>query len=353
MTPEAPDAQVPAGFPGVGPARLSALIPAVVGFVVLAVVAGLWFSSRLPAAYSITSMGSVDTGGAPSAGHEHGAAAVSVISLVADPAQAADVVVDLRAGQGVVTLADGRQIEGFTLNGTSPGPTIEVIQGQLVEIRVSNDDVSDGMTLHWHGVDVPNAADGVAGVTQDAIPPGGSYVYRFVARDAGTYWYHSHQVSHQQTLGGLFGALVVRPAGRPVPDTVALLHTYAGVRTINGRAGESRVPIEPGTEVRVRVVNTDSGPAPVWVSGAPFRVVAVDGREVNDPPAVDGESVLVTAGGRADLEIRAPDSGAARVQVAGASLLVGNGPAPTTPAPQRQVDLLSYGLPAPEQIGLP
>jgi FtsP/CotA-like multicopper oxidase with cupredoxin domain len=355
MTPVEPDPQYPADTPGVGPRRLTAWIPPVVGLLVVAVVAGVWFSSRLPAAYSVTSMGSVDTGGAPMPGHQHGmapdgTAGISVTSLVADPDQSADVVVNLRAGQGVVTLADGREVEGFTLNGTSPGPTIEAVQGQLVEVRVHNDDVSDGMTLHWHGVDVPNAADGVAGVTQDAIPPGGDHTYRFVAQDAGTYWYHSHQVSHAQTQGGMFGALVVRPPGPAALDTIALLHTYAGVRTINGQAGESRVPAAAGDSVRIRVVNTDPGPAPVWVAGAPFRVVAVDGRDLNDPGPVDGESVLVTAGGRADLELRVPETGAARVEVAGASLLVGDGPAPTVPAPRQQVDFLTYGRPAPEQI---
>ena len=69
------------------------------------------------------------------------------------------------------------------------------------------------MTLHWHGVDVPNAEDGVAGVTQDAVPAGGEFTYRFVADDAGTYWYHSHQVSDDEVRGGLFGALVVAAAG--------------------------------------------------------------------------------------------------------------------------------------------
>ena len=356
MTPVEPDSESTAGFQGVGQVRPKTLIPAVIGLAVVAIVAGLWFSSRLPAAYSVTSMGSVDTGGAPMAGHQHGtgpdgAPGISLTSLVADPDRAADVVVDLHAGQGIVRLADGREIEGFTLNGTSPGPTIEAVQGQLVEVRVHNDNVRDGMTLHWHGVDVPNAADGVAGVTQDAIPPGGDHVYRFVAQDTGTYWYHSHQVSHAQTLGGLFGALVVRPRGQDTSDTVALLHTYAGVRTINGRAGESRVPAEAGDSVRVRVVNTDPGPAPVWVAGAPFQVVAVDGRDLNGPDVVEGESVLVTAGGRADLEIRVPDTGAARVEVAGASLLVGDGPAPTVPAPRQQVDFLTYGDPAAEQTG--
>ena len=62
-----------------------------------------------------------------------------------------------------------------------------------------------GVALHWHGLDVPNAMDGVAGVTQDAVLVGGEYVYRFVAEQVGTYWYHSHQVSHEQVIGGLFG----------------------------------------------------------------------------------------------------------------------------------------------------
>ena len=108
----------------------------------------------------------------------------------------------------------GEEVRGYTLNGTSPGPALRVHQGDLVEVTLRNVDVPDGVTLHWHGVDVPNAEDGVAGVTQDAVGPGEEYVYRFVAEDAGTYWYHSHQVSHAQVRGGLFGTLVVLPPGR-------------------------------------------------------------------------------------------------------------------------------------------
>ena len=85
--------------------------------------------------------------------------------------------------------------------------------GQLVEVRLVNESVPAGVTLHWHGVDVPNAEDGVAGVTQDAVPVGGEYTYRFRARQAGTFWYHSHQVSHEQVVRGLFGALVIAPPG--------------------------------------------------------------------------------------------------------------------------------------------
>ena len=111
---------------------------------------------------------------------------------------------------------------GFTVNGTSPGPEIRARQGQLIEVHLRNESVAAGVTLHWHGVDVPNAMDGVAGVTQDAVPVGGEFTYRFVADQAGSFWYHSHQVSNPQVAGGLLGSLVVtpksghRPAGRRV-----------------------------------------------------------------------------------------------------------------------------------------
>ncbi|HQR80627.1 MAG TPA: multicopper oxidase family protein [Actinomycetota bacterium] len=327
------------------------VLPFAVALVVVAVLAGYWVTSRLPPAYSVMSMGEVDTGGAPMAAH-HGQPSVSVTGLVVDEGRVADVVYDLTASQGPVELADGRRIEGFALNGTTPGPTLEAVVGQLVEVRVHNQNVTDGMTLHWHGVDVPNSADGVAGVTQDAIPPGGDFTYRFVAQDTGTYWYHSHQVSHAQVLGGLLGALVVKPASEDnASDVVTVLHTYDGVRTINGRAGDSRVPAQPGDMVRVRVINTDPGPAPVWVAGARFRVVAVDGRDLNEPALVQDQSVVITAGGRADLQIRVPRTGAVRVQVAGASLTLGEASAPEVRTPQQAVDFLHYGRPAPEQVG--
>ena len=67
------------------------------------------------------------------------------------------------------------------------------------------------MTIHWHGVDVPNAEDGVAGVTQDAVLPGERYMYRFRAEQVGTFWYHTHQVSSKEVRRGLFGALVIEP----------------------------------------------------------------------------------------------------------------------------------------------
>lgn len=346
---------------GVRPGRIVALGLGGAAVVLLLVVLSTWWAgSRMPAAYSVDSMGVADlglgrnaAGQGPGHGGDGGAppATVSVTDLSADPARPADVRVELTARAGPVTLADGRTVDGYSMNGTSPGPVVRAVQGDMVEVLVRNESVAAGMTLHWHGMSVPNAADGVAGVTQDAIAVGQTFVYRFVARDAGTYWYHSHNLSHEQVLRGLLGAVVVQPASLPVDptaagDVVALVHTYGGVRTINGRAGQSHVSAAPGALVRVRVINTDNGPMPVWVSGADFQVVAIDGSEVNEPQSVIGRSVVLTAGARSDLLVRVPSNGAAAVEVAGTSLVLGDGPVPSSPAPREQVDLLTYGLPA-------
>ena len=98
------------------------------------------------------------------------------------------------------------QIWGF--DGIAPGPEIRVTQGARVQRRVIND-LPDPTSTHWHGIRIENAMDGVAGLTQDAIRPGQSFDYDFVAPDAGTYWYHAHNRSFEQVARGLQGALIV------------------------------------------------------------------------------------------------------------------------------------------------
>ena len=329
----------------------------------LAAVAGLagavglaafgWASSRL-GEYSVMAVGGHGMHAAAGSGHPAGHGSVSVVSLTADPARPADVRVQLVARRGTVAVPGGRGVAGYTDNGTAPGPQVRARQGQLVEVTFVNESVPHGASLHWHGVDVPNAADGVAGVTQDAVPVGGRHVYRFVAEDIGTYWYHSHQVSHEQVEKGLLGPVVVDPSTGPEPgvtDVVALLHVYAGQHTLNGRADDERVVATPGSRTRIRVVNTDQGTAAVW-SSVPYRVVATDGRDVVGPTQVTGRTVLVPAGGRLDVEVTTPPDGrAARVHVGGARSVV-VGPAGSVPPdavaqPRDQLDLLSYGSPGP------
>jgi len=340
-----------------GRERRNLLLAVAATLVVVVPLGWLWQDSRVPGTYSVMSMGYLDYGGGPHGdamagmpgmGGSSGAQQVSVADLVADPRRPADVTVDLTARRGRVRLADGRTLDGYTLNGTSPGPTIRVAQGQLLEVHLHNANVPDGITLHWHGVDVPNAEDGVAGVTQDAVLPGHDFTYRFVADHAGSYWYHSHQVSHEQVVGGLFGALVVTPPhpDRSVLDVVALSHLYDGLATLNGHDRDVAVPAAAGRLVRVRVVNTDNGPVRAW-AGAPFRLAAVDGYDVHEPGLVVDRAVTVTAGGRADLLVKVPPEGVqVRVSGAPALLLGASGDAvPPAAEPGRELDLLDYGTP--------
>lgn len=327
----------------------------------------LWQDSLLPEAYSVMDMGYADYGGGPSSPHADGAGHADhaggasahgghsgpgrdVTQLIADKDRPADVAVTMVARKQRFQLASGRAFDGYTLNGQSPGPVVKARQGQLVQVRLINESVPGGITLHWHGLDVPNAADGVAGVTQDAVGIGKEFTYRFVADQAGTFWYHSHQMSHEQVRGGLLGAIVIEPAEtRETTDVVALVHLYNGVRTINGREGDVPVEAPPGARVRVRVINTEYGVMPVWVSGAPYRLAAIDGTEVNRPAPVQDKAVIVAAGGRADLEVTMPADGTpVRVHLGGpAAVVLGTKASQPVSRPPATLDPLTYGTPAP------
>lgn len=319
----------------------------------------LWQASRLPEAYSVMDMGYADHGGGSDGGSmTHGArgphaTARSVTSLIADLDRPADVVVTLTARTQRFRLPSGRVINGYTLNGQSPGPVIRATAGQLVQVRLINESVPDGITLHWHGVDVPNAEDGVAGVTQDVVRTGEEFTYRFVADQVGTFWYHSHQMSHEQVRRGLLGALVVTESRPPadVVDVVALTHMYDGARTVNGHEDNVPVEVPPGGRARVRVINTENGEMSVWVAGAPFRLLAVDGTDLNGPTQVQDTGVLVTAGARADIEVTMPEDGSpVRIDLDGSvAVVLGSSSydAAAVPRPTKTLDLLSYGMKAP------
>ncbi len=309
--------------------RRGLLIACAATVAILGPLGWFWWQSLLPGEYSVMDMGYIDYGngdtsaGAGHTGHDE-SDAIGIDDLGVNPERPADVTYELEARQETFELASGRSVDGYTLNGESPGPTIRANQGDLVEVTVTNESVPDGITLHWHGIDVPNPMDGVAGVTQDAVMEGESFTYRFIADQAGTYWYHSHQVSHEQVIGGLLGGVIIQPQptaqerGSPAVDVdqLAIVHLYDGVRTVNGEEGDVAIDAEEGDVVRVRVVNTDNGPMSVWTSGADYQVTAIDGYDVNEPDQVSAEAVTVTAGGRADLELTVPPTGA-RVELGG------------------------------------
>lgn len=111
----------------------------------------------------------------------------------------------------------GRPTEAaITINGTIPGPTIRMREGQDVVIRVRNRLHDEGTSIHWHGLLVPTTMDGVPGVSFAGIEPGETFTYRFKVRQSGTYWYHSHSGLQEQL--GHYGALIIDPAG-PEPFT--------------------------------------------------------------------------------------------------------------------------------------
>jgi FtsP/CotA-like multicopper oxidase with cupredoxin domain len=129
------------------------------------------------------------------------------------PAAAADVrEIRIETRQLKWELAPGRSITAMAYNGRVPGPEIRVKEGERLRVVLKNS-LGEPTTIHWHGVDVPNAMDGVPGITQEPVPPGGTFVYEFEARPAGTRWYHTHFQEHRQMDLGLVAPLIIEPAG--------------------------------------------------------------------------------------------------------------------------------------------
>ncbi len=136
-----------------------------------------------------------------------------------DPAPGV-VEVRLEARVAPIALA-GVSVDMWTYEGTLPGPTIRAHRGDKVVVHFKNS-LPAPTTIHWHGVRVPNAMDGVPDVTQRPVPPGGTFDYAFTVPESGTYWYHPHVASSTQVGYGLYGALVVEdaaPADSGVPSS--------------------------------------------------------------------------------------------------------------------------------------
>src|SRR3546814_1309629 len=100
------------------------------------------------------------------------------------------------------------ETEVWGYNGTTPGPEIRLRRGDRLRVLVENR-LDEETTVHWHGIRLPNAMDGVPHLTQKPIGPGETFAYAFDLPDDGTYWYHPHQRSFEQVGRGLYGALIV------------------------------------------------------------------------------------------------------------------------------------------------
>jgi FtsP/CotA-like multicopper oxidase with cupredoxin domain len=308
---------------------------------------------------------SVVTGGGPA--HAHGTAhARSVADLrgLAGPASGgARRRHVLTAKKATVRLESGHEIDAWTYNGQVPGPAITATEGDLIEVTLRNSDIEDGVTLHWHGYDVPCGEDGVPNLTQHPVAPGEEFVYRFRADQVGTYWYHTHEASDPGVRKGLYGTLVVSPrAGQPADegtggqrlDLTLPVHTFAGTVVVGDQDERTTHTAAPGTTVRLRLINTDSDTHRLALAGTRFRIAAVDGRDLNHPGQVRDVSLRLPAGGRYDLVFAMPDTPVALVvdddRDTGV-LLRPDGDADAEPRTEDtsdwpELDLLDYGTPA-------
>ncbi|WP_311215057.1 MULTISPECIES: multicopper oxidase family protein [unclassified Arthrobacter] len=265
---------------------------------------------------------------------------------------------ELTARVEQVTLPSGQRTEAWTF-GSLPGPALEATLGEVMEVELKNRDVTAGVTLHWHGYDVPNAMDGVAGATQDAVMPGQSMTYRFTAAQAGTYWYHTHQDSAEGVRKGLYGTFVVHDptVSRAETDIVVAGHDLSGLGLLGSSDRTSTYSAALGSSVRMRLINTDSLPQRYLVEGTSFKAVAVDGTEVNQPGEVSGQLVRLGAGGRVDIAFTMTDRPVTlRSDSASSAVVVAAPPdSPDVTVPEKAppgifnttpvLDLLDYGEP--------
>ncbi|MEU4532640.1 multicopper oxidase family protein [Micromonospora ureilytica] len=275
----------------------------------------------------------VAPGAAPAVPHDHGFSATRIVD---EPTRR----FTLTAGTATVD-AGGRDVDAWAFNGQVPGPELTATVGDVLEVTLRNRDIGRGVTLHWHGYDVPNDQDGVPGVTQAVVRPGQEFVYRFRADQAGTYWYHTHSASDVGVRMGLYGVLVVRPGPVTGLDVTVPAHTLAG-RPLPAPRVER---VEAGVPVRLRLINTDSTTHRYALAGTAFRVAAIDGVDLRGPTPLMDTAVLIPAGGRYDLVFDAPATPVA-LFVDGRAVY-STGPVSTATGAWPVLDPLAYGATAP------
>ena len=215
----------------------------------------------------------------------------------------------------------------WSYNGDVPGPEIRLRQGDRLRAAVDNR-LSEATTIHWHGVRVPNAMDGVPDLTQKPIEPGARFVYEFEVPDAGTYWYHPHLYSIEQVGRGLAGPLIIEERVPPAVDRdvtwllgdwrlnedasidthfvnrmeMAMAGRIGNTVTINGRIPDA-FQVRSGERLRLRLIN--AAPARLFAlrfGGHHPLIVALDGQPV-EPHAPENDRVVLGPAMRADVII--------------------------------------------------
>ncbi|AJQ97461.1 multicopper oxidase family protein [Gynuella sunshinyii] len=204
--------------------------------------------------------------------------------------------------------------------------TLHLKQGVPQKIRVTNN-LPQATTVHWHGVRVANAMDGVSGLTQSPIQPGEYFEYEVMSPDAGTFWFHSHHNTVEQLARGLYGALIVSGEKEPVFEqdwlllmddwllnedgqidtTFNNLHTQAhagrmgNILSVNAQLGAWKQQTQPGDRVRLRLVNTATNRILQLRPEFPGALLlAKDGQPLMTPEPV-GDLIVMGPGERWDL----------------------------------------------------
>jgi manganese oxidase len=236
------------------------------------------------------------------------------------------------AGEYDHEFAPGLVAKVWGYNGRTPGPTIEVVEGDRVRFYLTNR-LPAPTTIHWHGVLLPNGMDGVSGLNQRPAEPGETIVYEFTVRQAGTLMYHSHFDEMTQQAMGLVGMFVVHPRNvppdrRPTRDFVLMSHEWRidpgtsrpnpnemtdfNVLTFNGKAFPGTAPLvaKLGDRVRVRIGNlSPMSHHPIHLHGYQFRITETDGGRIPESAQWPETTVLVAVGTTRTIEFVADEPG--------------------------------------------
>jgi FtsP/CotA-like multicopper oxidase with cupredoxin domain len=209
-------------------------------------------------------------------------------------------------------LLPGQAMNHWGYNGTMPGPTIQVTEGDRVRIVLHNE-LPEPTSLHLHGLELPVAMDGVPHVVQNPVKPGETFVYELTVHQTGTYFYHAHEA--MQEAIGMVGLFIIHPkaaytpavdqdfalitqefdiqGAADTPDTTSMTFHWL---TVNGRCGPYITPlvVRLGNRVRIRILNFSSmDHHPIHVHGHTFWVTGTEGGRIPESAWIPGNNVLV------------------------------------------------------------
>ena len=202
-------------------------------------------------------------------------------------------------------VPDG-EVEAWAYNKQVPGPVMRVTEGEKVRINLTNK-LPEATVIHVHGPTIPNAMDGVPGVTQDVVQPGGTYAYEFVAKPTGTFIYHTHHNSAAQEPKGLYGVFIVEPKAPIGPaydkEIIQVVSELGGYFVINGKAFPSTEAVEAkvGQKLMIRLANLGQTAHPMHLHGHSFKIVGTDGNLVPAGAVLTKDVINIGPGERYDL----------------------------------------------------